>query len=98
MRSATRSPCCLEVHAARRPGAHAEDGLQQLGAPRAHQQPTRGIDVGAKYEIYELIIKMAKQGKTIIVVSSELFRASTALACSSSFRSRACLSAFSWAV
>lgn len=34
--------------------------------------PTRGIDVGAKYEIYELIIKMAKQGKTIIVVSSEM--------------------------
>ena len=33
-------------------------------------EPTRGIDVGAKYEIYELIINMAKQGKTIIVVSS----------------------------
>ena len=27
-------------------------------------EPTRGIDVGAKYEIYDLIIKMAKQGKT----------------------------------
>ena len=35
-------------------------------------KPTRGIDVGAKYEIYELIINMAKQGKTIIVVSSEM--------------------------
>ena len=35
-------------------------------------EPTRGIDVGAKYEIYELIIEMAKQGKTIIVVSSEM--------------------------
>ena len=34
--------------------------------------PTRGIDVRAKYEIYELIINMAKQGKTIIVVSSEM--------------------------
>ena len=34
--------------------------------------PTRGIDVGAKYEIYELIINMAKQGKTIVVVSSEM--------------------------
>ena len=33
-------------------------------------EPTRGIDVGAKYEIYDLIIQMAKQGKTIIVVSS----------------------------
>ncbi|MDR6940018.1 sugar ABC transporter ATP-binding protein [Arcanobacterium hippocoleae] len=35
-------------------------------------EPTRGIDVGAKYEIYELIIKMAKEGKTIILVSSEM--------------------------
>jgi len=35
-------------------------------------EPTRGIDVGAKYEIYELIIEMAKHGKTIIVVSSEM--------------------------
>lgn len=35
-------------------------------------EPTRGIDVGAKYEIYELIIKMAKAGNTIIVVSSEM--------------------------
>jgi len=35
-------------------------------------EPTRGIDVGAKYEIYELIINMAKQGKTVIMVSSEM--------------------------
>ncbi len=35
-------------------------------------EPTRGIDVGAKYEIYELIIQMAKQGRTILVVSSEM--------------------------
>lgn len=35
-------------------------------------EPTRGIDVGAKYEIYELIIKMAKAGTTVIVVSSEM--------------------------
>ncbi len=35
-------------------------------------EPTRGIDVGAKYEIYELIVRMAKQGKTIVVVSSEM--------------------------
>lgn len=35
-------------------------------------EPTRGIDVGAKYEIYQLIINMAKQGKTVIVVSSEM--------------------------
>lgn len=35
-------------------------------------EPTRGIDVGAKYEIYELIINMAKSGKTILLVSSEM--------------------------
>ena len=35
-------------------------------------EPTRGIDVGAMYEIYQLIIRMAKEGKTIIVVSSEM--------------------------
>ena len=35
-------------------------------------EPTRGIDVGAKYEIYQLIINMAKEGKTILVVSSEM--------------------------
>jgi methyl-galactoside transport system ATP-binding protein len=35
-------------------------------------EPTRGIDVGAKYEIYQLIIKMAKEGRTIIMVSSEM--------------------------
>ena len=35
-------------------------------------EPTRGIDVGAKYEIYQLIIRMAKEGKTMIVVSSEM--------------------------
>lgn len=35
-------------------------------------EPTRGIDIGAKYEIYLLINKMAKEGKTIIVVSSEM--------------------------
>ncbi|MBP2436477.1 multiple monosaccharide ABC transporter ATP-binding protein [Microbacterium amylolyticum] len=35
-------------------------------------EPTRGIDVGAKYEIYEIIHRLAAQGKAIIVVSSEL--------------------------
>ena len=34
--------------------------------------PTRGIDVGAKAEIYQLINNLAKQGMAIIVVSSEL--------------------------
>ena len=35
-------------------------------------EPTRGIDVGAKYEIYKLIIELASSGKGIIVVSSEM--------------------------
>lgn len=35
-------------------------------------EPTRGIDVGAKAEIYRLINKMAKEGKTIIMISSEM--------------------------
>ncbi|OUM40957.1 multiple monosaccharide ABC transporter ATP-binding protein [Arthrobacter sedimenti] len=35
-------------------------------------EPTRGIDVGAKYEIYGIIQKLADQGKGVIVISSEL--------------------------
>ncbi|MDF2595324.1 MAG: transporter ATP-binding protein [Clostridia bacterium] len=35
-------------------------------------EPTRGIDVGAKYEIYTIINELAKQGKSIIIISSEL--------------------------
>ena len=35
-------------------------------------EPTRGIDVGAKYEIYCIIAEMARQGKSIIMISSEM--------------------------
>ncbi len=35
-------------------------------------EPTRGIDVGAKYEIYTIIAELARQGKSIIIVSSEM--------------------------
>jgi methyl-galactoside transport system ATP-binding protein len=35
-------------------------------------EPTRGIDVGAKYEIYQLMIDLAKRGKGIIMISSEM--------------------------
>ncbi len=35
-------------------------------------EPTRGIDVGAKYEIYQLILDLANNGKTVIMVSSEM--------------------------
>jgi ABC-type sugar transport system ATPase subunit len=35
-------------------------------------EPTRGIDVGAKYEIYKMIMDLAEQGKSIIMISSEM--------------------------
>ena len=35
-------------------------------------EPTQGIDVGAKSEIHKILIKLAKQGVSIILISSEL--------------------------
>ncbi|GJH41978.1 galactose/methyl galactoside ABC transporter ATP-binding protein MglA [Pasteurella canis] len=35
-------------------------------------EPTRGIDIGAKYEIYQLIMELAKKDKGIIMISSEM--------------------------
>ena len=35
-------------------------------------EPTRGIDVGAKYEIYCIMNQLATEGKTVIMISSEL--------------------------
>lgn len=35
-------------------------------------EPTRGIDVGAKYEIYQLIVRLAESGKCVLMVSSEM--------------------------
>jgi inositol transport system ATP-binding protein len=35
-------------------------------------EPTRGIDIGAKAEIYKIIAQLAEQGKTIVMISSEL--------------------------
>ena len=35
-------------------------------------EPTRGVDVGAKYEIYEIINKMVGDGKSVLMISSEL--------------------------
>ena len=35
-------------------------------------EPTRGIDVGAKYEIYTIINELAAQGKSVLIISSEL--------------------------
>lgn len=46
--------------------------LQRNAEVVIFDEPTRGIDVGAKYEIYLLINELARQGKAIIMVSSEL--------------------------
>lgn len=35
-------------------------------------EPTRGIDIGARYEIYQLMIDLTKQGKSILMVSSDM--------------------------
>ena len=35
-------------------------------------EPTRGIDVGAKYEIYSIINTLVAEGKSVIMISSEL--------------------------
>ncbi|HYQ65148.1 multiple monosaccharide ABC transporter ATP-binding protein [Actinophytocola sp.] len=35
-------------------------------------EPTRGVDVGAKYEIYTIVNSLAEQGKSVLVISSEL--------------------------
>jgi putative multiple sugar transport system ATP-binding protein len=35
-------------------------------------EPTRGIDVGAKYEIYTIINRLADEGKGVLVISSEM--------------------------
>ena len=45
-----------------------------LNAPKVLilDEPTRGIDVGAKFEIYRLIAKLAESGASILVISSEI--------------------------
>ena len=35
-------------------------------------EPTRGIDIGARYEIYQLMIELTRQGKSILMVSSDM--------------------------
>jgi ABC-type sugar transport system ATPase subunit len=46
--------------------------LQRNSDVLIFDEPTRGIDVGAKYEIYQLINELARSGKSIIMISSEL--------------------------
>ena len=49
-------------------------GKWLLNEPKALvlDEPTRGIDVGAKYEIYQLIHQLARDGAAILVISSEI--------------------------
>ena len=56
---------------------HSQSVLPCWAAPiqekkRDKDEPTRGIDVGAKYEIYCAINDMARAGKAVIVISSEM--------------------------
>ena len=44
-------------------------------------EPTRGIDVGAKYEIYTIINQLAKAGKCVIIISSEMLLFIWAISC-----------------
>jgi ABC-type multidrug transport system ATPase subunit len=60
------------------PGPHFVDLRRELdkisgsiGAGQA-RIPTRGIDVGAKYEIYTIINRLADSGKGVLMISSEL--------------------------
>jgi energy-coupling factor transporter ATP-binding protein EcfA2 len=46
--------------------------LERNGEAIIFDEPTRGIDVGAKYDIYKLINELAAQGKAILLISSEL--------------------------
>ena len=46
--------------------------LQRNAEVIIFDEPTRGIDVGAKYEIYQLINQLATDGKAILMISSEL--------------------------
>ena len=46
--------------------------LQRNAEVIIFDEPTRGIDVGAKYEIYQLINRLAEQGKAVLMISSEL--------------------------
>jgi ribose transport system ATP-binding protein len=45
-----------------------------MGRPRLFilDEPTRGVDVGAKYEIYSLIDRLAADGGAVLMISSEL--------------------------
>jgi putative multiple sugar transport system ATP-binding protein len=54
----------------------AEGGAGQMAVLEAEllilDEPTRGIDVGAKYEIYSIMAALADEGKSIVMISSEM--------------------------
>ena len=49
-------------------------GKWLLRGPRLFilDEPTRGIDVGAKYEVYKLVNRLAAQGAAVLMISSEI--------------------------
>lgn len=49
-----------------------ENGSQQIHQVLILDEPTCGVDVSAKFEIYKLIDHLAKEGKGIVVISSDL--------------------------
>ena len=53
-------------------GLHMARWLQQNADILIFDEPTRGIDVGAKQEIYQLMNQLTESGKAIIMISSEL--------------------------
>jgi ribose transport system ATP-binding protein len=70
------------AESARQPVASLSGGNQQkvvigkwmLNGPRVFllDEPTRGVDVGAKFEIYSIVSQMAEKGSAILMVSSEM--------------------------
>lgn len=63
-----RSPTSLAVTSRRRSGRWLSDSVKVI----LLDEPTRGIDVGAKNEIYNVIYDLARSGIAVVVVSSEL--------------------------
>ena len=70
------------AHAAQRPVGEFSKGMaRRIGLAQALindpdlvilDEPTRGIDVGAKAEVYEIVRELTQKGRTVILVSSEL--------------------------
>ena len=67
----------MKEHIANLSGGNQQKGIVARGLANdpdvlIMDEPTRGIDVGAKHEIYEIMNDLAKQGKAIIMISSEM--------------------------